>query len=306
MSDAESVARAIRPYIRQTPLIASAWLTEKLGAQVWLKCENLQLTGSFKVRGGFAAACDVRGRLVTASAGNHGQGLACACKTFDRPCTIFVPKTIPKVKAEAIRRFGAELVTAPFDNYDETQEWALQRIGEGTWVSPFDHPLVMAGNGGTTALEIFEKPFDTLVVPCGGGGLAIGAGMIARRHGAKVIGVNTEASPGMFRSRRDKRVYEKMPPEPTIAEGIEGGVSENTYRLGLEYIDDVVVVREATIRSAVVQILRHERMLVEGSAAAAVAAVMEGLVPPSRTCVVLTGSNIDFERLQELLGPAVV
>lgn len=306
MIDAAPIATLIRPYVRRTPMVPSSWLTEKLGAQVWLKCENLQLTGSFKVRGGFAAASEVRGRLVAASAGNHGQGLACACQTFDRPCTIFVPKTIPKVKAEAIERYGAELVRSPFDNYDETQEWALQRIGEGTWISPFDHPLVMAGNGGTTALEIFETPFDTLVVPCGGGGLAIGAGLVAHERGARVIGVNTEASPGMFRSRRDKRVYEKMPPEPTIAEGIEGGVSQNTYALGLQHIDDVVVVREATIRKAVVGVLKHERMLVEGSAAAAVAAVLEGLVPAGRTCVVLTGSNIDLDRVQELLGESVV
>jgi threonine dehydratase len=105
----------------------------------------------------------------------------------------------------------------------------------------------------------------------------------------------------MWLSRRDGRAHERVESRPTIAEGIEGGVSENSYRLGLEFIDDVVVVREALIRSAVAEILKHERMLVEGSAAAGVAAVMEGLVPRGRTAVVLSGSNIDVDRLKGLL-----
>jgi len=217
---------------------------------------------------------------------------------------IFVPRTVPQVKADRIAALGARLVKAPFDTFDPTQEYARERLDGALWVSAYDDPDVIAGNGGTTALEIFEEGLvDAIVVPCGGGGLAIGAGVVAHRHGAKVIGVNTEASPGMWLSRRDGRAHLSVDSKPTIAEGIEGGVAETTYRLGLRFIDDVVAVSEASIGRAVAETHRREGMAIEGSAAAAVAAVVEGLIPRNlgRIVVVLTGGNIDPGRLESLL-----
>jgi len=304
----ERVAPAVRANVRRTPLLHSAWLSKVTGGEVWLKCENLQITHSFKVRGPFAKFADVKGikRVVAASAGNHGQGLAYAARAHGVPCTVIVPRTIPAVKEEKIREFGATVVKAPVDGYDDTEEFAKTQVGDATWVSPFDDPHIMAGNGGTTALEIIEdlRGIDTFVIPCGGGGVSIGVGAVARAlcPGAKVIGVNSEASPGMWLSRRDGRAHLKVESKETIAEGIEGGVAETTYRLGLKYIDDVVCVSEAAIRRSVVDVLKHEGMLIEGSAAAAVAAVTERKAAGGKTVVILSGGNIDLSRLKELLA----
>jgi threonine dehydratase len=295
----------VRARVKRTRLVKSAWLSALYGGEVWLKCENEQETGSFKVRGAVAKVASAKpDRVASASAGNHGLGLAWASREAGIACTIFVPRTVPDIKARRIEALGATLVKAPFDTFDPTQEYARERLDGALWVSAYDDPDVIAGNGGTTALEIFEEgPVDALVVPCGGGGLAIGAGIVAHRHGAKVIGVNSEASPGMWLSRRDGRAHVTIDSKPTIAEGIEGGVAESTYRLGLEFIDDVVTVPESAIGRAVAETHRREGVAVEGSAAAAVAAVVEGRIPRNlgRIAVVLTGGNIDPGRLESLL-----
>jgi len=309
----ERVTPAVRARVRRTRLVRSAWLSEVRGGEVLLKCEHEQITGSFKVRGPFAKLAEARlARVVAASAGNHGMGLAYAAREHAIPCTIYVPRTVPAVKEEKIRALGAELVKAPFDSYDPTEEYARSRSEGALWVSPFDDPHIIAGNGGTTAMEIFEEAgaVDAVILPCGGGGLAIGVGVVARRlaPGAAVIGVNSEASPGMWLSRRDGRAHLRVDSKPTIAEGIEGGVSETTYRLGLRFIDDLIAVSEEAIARAVVEMRRREGMTIEGSAAAGVAAVVEGRVARDRKriVVVLTGGNIDPARLQDLESKAGV
>jgi threonine dehydratase len=305
----ERVMPLVRPRVQRTPLVRSEWLSKARGGEVWLKCENRQTTGSFKVRGPFAKLLDAGAPpdgVVAASAGNHGLGLAHASRELSVRCRIFVPRTIPEVKERKIRDLGAELVKAPFDGYDDTEAYARERAGNALWVSPYDDPHIMAGNGGTTAIEILEEVerFDAVVVPCGGGGLAIGLGVVLRRvlPDAAVIGVNSEASPGMWLSRREHRAHERLESRPTIAEGIEGGVSANAYRLGLKYIDDVVCVSEDDIARAVVETRRESGEAIEGSAGAAVAALLGGKVPRERQrlVVVLTGSNIDAGRLAEL------
>lgn len=302
----EKVREVVARYTRRTPILRSEWLSGLLGADVFLKCENLQLTGSFKVRGAYAALRELREPVVTSSAGNHGLGLARAAQTFGVPCTVVVPRSVARVKLEGIRAWGAKVVVSPHEGYDDTQAWTLDRLGEwgGTFVSPFDDPAVIAGNGGTTALEIFEElpDVDAIVVPCGGGGCAIGAGIVARSRSprTRIVGVNAEASPGMWLSRRDGRAHLRVASSPTIAEGIEGGVSERTFRLGNKFIDDLVVVGEAAIRRAIAETVRHERMIVEGSAAAGVAALLEGKVKARRICAILTGSNLDQETLAAL------
>jgi threonine dehydratase len=299
----------------RTPCLASEWLSSLAGAEVWLKCENLQLTGSFKVRGPLAKLpwltkeerlCGV----ICASAGNHGKGLAWAAKHYGVRCTVCVPRTIPENKEKAIRRYGAKVVKTEFDGYDDTSDYAQQLAKKtgGVWISPFDDEHIMAGNGGTTALEVFEdlSKLDALVVPCGGGGLAIGMGVVARAKSprTRILGVNTEASPGMWLSRKDQKAHLRIDSESTIAEGLEGGVSENSYRLGLQYIDDVLVVRERTLPVAIGELLKRHRMAVEGSAAASVAALVEDRLPKGlkRICVVLSGSNIDMGRLKGIVN----
>lgn len=299
----------------RTPCLPSEWLSSLAGAEVWLKCENLQLTGSFKVRGPLAKLpwltkderlCGV----ICASAGNHGKGLAWAAKHYGVRCTVCVPRTIPENKEKAIRRYGAKVVKTEFDGYDDTSDYAqeLAKKTGGVWISPFDDEHIMAGNGGTTALEIFEDhpKLDAIVVPCGGGGLAIGMGVVAREKSprTRILGVNTDASPGMWLSRRDQKAHLRVESQPTIAEGLEGGVTENSFQLGLKYIDDVLVVKEKTLPTAIGELLKRHRMAVEGSAAAVVAALMEDKLPKGlkRICVVLSGSNLDAARLKEIVN----
>jgi threonine dehydratase len=302
----------IAPHVRRTPLLRSDWLSSLSGGEVYLKCENLQVTGSFKVRGGLAAVAlldpEARSRgVVTASAGNHGLGLAHASSVFGISCKVVVSQTVPKVKEDGIRALGAEVIRAPHVGYDATQAWTLSRLDDlgGTYVSAFEDSAVMAGNGGTTFLEVDEEidDLEAMVVPCGGGGMVCGVGMMAHdlRPDLQVIGVNTDASPGMWLSRRDGRAHLEVESAPTIAEGIEGGVGELTYDLGRTLIDDMIVVREKALRRSVADVARYERMIVEGAGAAGVAALVEGALHGRKVCVFLTGANIDTELLYSLL-----
>ncbi len=309
----ERVRGVVTATARRIPLRRSDWLSALTGGEVFLKCENLQVTGSFKVRGALAAlsllpeAVRARG-VVASSAGNHGLGLARAAGVFDVPAAVVVPRSVPEVKAHGIEALGGEVVFSPHEGYDATQIWTLEHLGDlgGTFISPFEDAGVMAGGGGTLGLEIFEEAEDleAVVVPCGGGGLGIGLGMAARARspGTRIVGVNTDASPGMWMSRRDGRPHLKVESRPTIAEGIEGGVGVLSFPLAETYIDEVLKVPEAAVRRSVKDVFDHEGMVIEGSAAAAVAAVVEGRVRAQRMCVVLTGSNIDPERLRALVA----
>ncbi len=314
--DPAGIRETVSRHLRRTPLLRSEWLSGLAGAEVHLKCENLQVTGSFKVRGALAAvsllAEDERTEgVVACSAGNHGLGLAFAAKVFGIPCTVVVPRSAPAVKADGIAALGAKVIRSPHDGYDATHAWTVDRLGElgGRFVSPFDDPAIMAGNGGTLMLEVLEDlpDVDLMVIPCGGGGCSIGAAAAARGRGARprIVAVNTDASPGMWLSRRDGKARLEVDSAPTIAEGLEGGVSENSFRLANEYVDDVVLAREDTVRRAVSDLFARERMVVEGSGAAGVAALLDGAVPlgeARRVCIVLTGSNIDRSLFLSLVG----
>ena len=311
----ENVREFVSGMAVRTPCLPSEWLAGLYGANVWMKCENLQHTGSFKIRGALARLpflskderlCGV----LCASAGNHGKGLAWASKHYGIRCTVCVPKTLPLNKEQAIKRYGAQLIKTEFDNYDETQAYAIelaQKTGR-VWISPFDDPYIQAGTGGTTMLEILEDipKADAILVPVGGGGLAVGAGIVAKAKAsrAKIFGVNTDASPAMWLSRKEKKAQVRVQSKPTIAEGVEGGVSENTYTLGLDAIEDMLLVKEGHLKKAVAEMLRRHRMAIEGSASLVVAALMDGLLPKGfkRVVVVLSGSNIDATRIKDIVN----
>jgi threonine dehydratase len=310
----------VRAYVTglamRTPVVPSEWLSAEYGAHVTLKCENLQHTGSFKVRGPLARFPWLTKEermmgVLCASAGNHGKGLAWAAKHYGVHCTVCVPKSIPENKEKAIKKFGASVIKTPFTSYDETEQYAIEQAKKTgrVWVSPYDDDHIQAGNGGTTAFEIFEdlpKKPDCIVVPVGGGGLAIGMGVVAREISprTKIIGVNTDASPGHWLSRQEKKAQTKIDSKPTIAEGLEGGISERAYERGLKYIDEMVVVKESHLKKTVAEMLRRHRVAIEGSAAVGPAAILEKLIPSGfkRVCVVITGSNIDTGRLKEIVN----
>jgi len=309
----DRILPVVAAHTRRTPLLKSEWLSQLSGAEVYLKCENLQLTGSFKLRGALAAVSCLppekrKDGVVTCSAGNHGLGLARASRIFQTPCTVVVPRHAPKVKEDGIRNEGATVIRSPEDGYDDTQAWVdanRARWGNATFVSAFDDPVVILGNGATTMLEILDElPHpDWVLFPCGGGGLSSGAGWVQKERSpiTKAIGINTEASPGMWLSWKDGRAHETLPAAPTLAEGLEGGVSERTYRLTREVLADIWTVKESSLREAITAMVHRERLIIEGSAAAGPAALLEGRHVHGKVVIVLTGSNIDSDTLSQLI-----
>ncbi len=303
----ERVRPAVAEHVRRTPLLASAWLADETGKRVDLKAENLQVTGSFKVRGALAALAEsASGEVFTVSTGNHGQALAFAAARLGLACTVVVPRVAPANKVEKIRARGAEVVAAPFDGFDDAQAWALEEGRfAGRFVSAFEDAHVAAGNGGTTMLEVLEDgpELDAVVVPTGGGGLVVGVGAVCRRlaPSTRVVAVNPEASAGLWLSRRDGRAHVHLASDPTIADGVEGGVGAENYRLAETLVDDVVTVSEDAIRAAMRDTLLHEKLIVEGAGALGVAALREGKVEGERVAVLLTGGNVDARLLAELL-----
>lgn len=298
--------------VHRTPLEYSTALSERTGRHVYLKLENVQRTGSFKIRGAYnRVACltdDERTRgIATASTGNHAQGVAWAAARFGLSCQVFVPETVSQSKLAALRRYPVDLVLAG-RGYEETEEIALAACRDNgrTFISPFDDVKVMAGHG-TIAPEMLEDEpsLDGVVVPVGGGGLIGGVGSALRhlKPDAAVIGCQSIASCAMYRSLREGRVYETFPSEPTIADGLDGGIRETTYRIGREVIDEMLVVTEDEIRHAIAFLLREHHLAVEGSAAVGVAVLLFGHV--TRSCrnvgVVVTGCHLDWAVLKEIV-----
>lgn len=299
LDEFRQVRARIQPYVRITPLVPS-------GIQnVFLKLENLQHTHSFKVRGAFAhvmhlAAAGDKRTLLTVSAGNHGQGVARAASTFSLRATIVVPANAPKAKIEAIERYGVDL-RIEGSNYDEAEAWTL-RLAENTkeyaFVSPYNDPLVILGQG-TLALEIVEQlpAVTAIIVPIGGGGLAAGiaAALKQLRPSVRVIGVQTEASAAIYHGLRAGHMV-RVPDLPSIADGIAGNIDLQTMTFALiqKYVDDVVLVSEEEIRSAMEHLLRREKLVAEGAAAASLAAVLSGAVRATAPIVaIITGGNVD-------------
>lgn len=275
------------------------------GRTLWIKREDLQETGSFKVRGALVRLASIdwailRFGVVTASHGNHGLGLAWAAGRLGTLATIVVPNDTPRVKCDGIRALGAELVVHDAPGYDAAEREARRLATErnATFVSAFDDPWVQAGNGGTVALEIMEQvpTAGRIVVPVGGGGIASGLAAVIRTTWPliDVWGVQSEACPSMAASIRDGRAHLVWEGGPTYAEGLEGGVAESTFAICRRELVGVPLVSEAAIARAMTHARRAHGMRLEGCAAVVLAAVDEGVVPCDEdTVVVLTGSNVD-------------
>lgn len=305
----------IAPYVRRTPLVASAWLSAAAGAHVALKLESLQVSSSFKSRGAYNAVIarlerdrsDLH-RLVTASAGNHGRALAAAAETFHLPLTVFTPSTAPATKLAAIRRHGAEL-RADAPDYDEAERLAKVFAAEtgARFISPYNDPDVIAG-AATVALEIFEDApdTDTLLVPIGGGGLISGVAGSAKalRTGVEVIGVEAEASCAFQTSVRAGRLTTIVPRE-TLADGLGGNPDHETITFALvqQFVDRIVTVSEADLASAIAGLVDREHLIAEGAGAAAPAAALHNRADLTgrRVVAILSGANIDRQRLASIL-----
>ncbi|MHC5111592.1 MAG: threonine ammonia-lyase [Planctomycetota bacterium] len=313
MSNVDRARAAIEGHATRTPVVPSPTLSRMTGLDVYLKCEQRQVTGSFKVRGALAAIsahelAGHSGAVTTCSAGNHGKGLAYAARLAGLDCHVVVPKKAPEVKTRAIAELGASLIRTSFDSYDESLAWTMNHLDDigGSFISAYDDADVIAGNGGSTACEICEDapPMDAMIIPCGGGGCAAGAGLVTRSlaPATKIIAVNPEASPAMWMSRQDNRPHLTVDSRPTIADGLEGGIGELPYAMSQTTIDDVWLVTEEAIERAVALIFHHEGMILEGAGAAGVAAVLSHPLPGKRICIWLTGGNIEPSLHRELLS----
>lgn len=311
--DAIRAARAtFGDAVRRTPILPSSTLSAISGGTVRLKAENLQHTGSFKIRGASnrlaALTADERTRgVITASAGNHAQGLAVAARSHGVRATIVMPRIAPLAKVEATRDYGAEVVLHG-ESYDEARIEAERLAAERglLMVHAFNDPLIVAGQG-TLGLEIIEDvpEVDTVIVPIGGGGLIGGVAtaikVVAPR--VRVIGVQAHAAPGSAQSWRTGEIT-NVAARPTIADGIAAGApGAVTLPLMRQLVDDIVLVDEDEIAQAIVLLLERSKLVVEGAGAVGVAAVMARKLDLTgrNAVIVLSGGNIDLQRLARVV-----
>jgi threonine dehydratase len=295
--DIEQAERAIAGLVRETPLLHAGELSRRLGALVTLKAENLQHTGSFKLRGATNKLAqlskqELQAGVVTASAGNHGQALALGARRLGARAQIFMPQEAPLAKVAAVKSYGGE-VRLVEGSYDQAEQGALVAARESgkTFVPPFDDPAVIAGQG-TVGLEIARQAPDTklIVLPLGGGGLASGVAVAAKAKlpGVRVVGVQAEGRAAA-----------------TICDGIAvKRPGQLTTPLIEHYLEEIVTVNDDQAAEAMVLLLERSKLVVEGAGAVGVAALMHGKVEPSasgETCVVLSGGNVDASLLAECI-----
>ena len=310
IGDIRAAAARLAGAIVRTPTLYSQTLSAMTGAQVWLKFENLQFTAAYKERGALNAlllkgATEDRRGVIAASAGNHAQGLSYHGTRLGVPVTIVMPKTTPTVKVMQTESVGGTVVLFG-ESFDEAYAHArLLEVERGlTFIHPFDDPHVAAGQG-TVALEMLEDAheLDMLVIPVGGGGLASGMGTAARaiKPGIGLIGVEAELFPSMYNRLKGT----DLPcGGDTLAEGIavkEPGEFTSKVLAGL--LDDIVLVSEAALESAVALLLQIEKTVVEGAGAAGLAAMLSypEVFKGRKVGVVLCGGNIDTRLLANVL-----
>lgn len=291
--------------------MSSPALSAIAGGAVWLKLENQQLTGSFKVRGAYNALAllpeEVRARgVVASSAGNHGLGVAYAAQALGIRATIFIPSTAPAVKREGIAKLGATLDSAQ-PHYDAAMDAAKAFAAERG--APFINPCLgddlIAGQG-TVAAEILEAlpEVATIVVPVGGGGLLGGIGSYVRAASPEtaIQGVQSERTAAMARSLAAGHVVE-IPVEQTLADGLAGQIDDAALEIGRRMLDGIATVSEEAIARAIGWLAREHGVRAEGSGAVGVAAILERVVAPPRfpAAVVVSGGNIDVERFEQIV-----
>ncbi|MFB6489930.1 MAG: threonine ammonia-lyase [Thermoproteus sp. AZ2] len=301
--------------IHRTPLLRSETLSRLTGGDVYLKLEALQKTGSFKIRGAYYAMYKYIGegyrRFITASAGNHAQGVAYAAQLHGVRATVVMPVTTPWLKVKKTRDYGAEVVLAG-ESYYEAEKKALELAGGSgaKFLHAYNDIYVIAGQG-TIGVEILEDlaDVDVVVVPVGGGGLISGIAYAVKRvrPNAKVIGVQAEGAPGVYLSRKEGKII-TLDKVDTIADGIAvKRPSELTMEFINKFVDDVVLVDDNEIADAIYLLLERTRVVAEGAGAASAAALMAGKIDVKgrRAVAVVSGGNIDATMLIRVLNKAM-
>ncbi len=309
IDDIRAAATRIRAFVVRTPLVPALWADDD--RPLWIKPENLQPIGAFKVRGAFNAMGNldesVRTRGVVAySSGNHAQAVAYAAAVYGIPAHIVMPRETPAIKVDATRGHGAEVVLCEAGQRERVAAEVVEQTG-GVLVPPFDHPDIIAGQG-TIGMEIAEDlpAVENVLVPVSGGGLASGIGTAIKAlcPQARVFGVEPElaadTAEGLAQGHRVDWPIEYR--NRTIADGLRSQPSELTFAHLQKLLDGVITVSENEIRSAVRELAAKAHLVSEPSGAVALAAYRQGQTPSGRTVMVLSGGNIDPLALKDILA----
>ena len=312
-ADIERAAAAIKGVAARTPLIEAHWLSDKLGYEVRLKCENLQRAGAFKIRGAYNAIslvpdADRKRGVITYSSGNHGQAVALAARIYGIKAVVVMPTTAPAVKVEGAKRLGAEVVlegTTSTERYDKAMQLAQQQ--GYVVIPPFDHLDVIAGQG-TVGVEILEDLPDVsaVLIPVGGGGQLAGVSAYLKqaRPECITVGVEPEVADAMYQSRLAGHPV-TIKAQPSIADGLlPVRPGDITFAHAQKFVDELVRVSDEAIVDATRAVIQNAKLLVEFSGAATVAALVAGASrPPAGPVVaVLSGGNLDNSKLAALVS----
>ncbi|MEA2111198.1 MAG: threonine ammonia-lyase [Campylobacterota bacterium] len=314
----QEASQRIADVVVKTPFSHAPLLSQVSGANVYLKKENLQVTGAFKIRGAYnkvsllSSEERVRG-VIAASAGNHAQGVALSAQHFEIPAVIVMPESTPLTKVNGVKYFGAKVILAG-SNYDEAYAYAMSYSQEHnlSFIHPFEDDAVIAGQG-TVALEVLEscEALDAIVVPMGGGGLISGIAVAikALNPRVEVIGVSASGAPALKNSFELKRAVDSTSVR-TIADGIAvRDTSTTTLDYILEHVDRVISVDDEEIASAILFLLENQKLVVEGAGSVGIAALLHGKLPNLKgknIAVVLSGGNVDVTLLSVIIEKGLI
>ena len=318
LQDIKNAKETIKDIVKQTDILESAKLSSMTGANVFYKCENLQKTGSFKLRGACNKIANLTDKeksngVIASSAGNHAQGVALGAKMTGIKATIVMPATAPLAKVTATKGYGAEVVLNGLvydDAYAKAVE--LQKETGATFLHPFDDKYVIAGQG-TIGLEILEQlngNVDTILCPIGGGGIIAGIAVAAKgiNPNIKIVGVQTANIPSMHESMKNGEVTTAFK-STTIADGIAVKTPGNlTFDIIKELVDEVIVVEEDEIAQGMLFLMENQKVVAEGSGAVSTAALLSGKYVPQKdenVVCIISGGNVDVNTVYRVIGTAL-
>lgn len=306
--------KALKPFIKKTTLKYSNFLSSLCQGTIYLKLENTQLSHSFKIRGAFNKILHLTPEekqkgIITCSSGNHGLATAIAAKKLDIAAKIVIPETTPRKKVDKIKKYNVDLLL--YGDYDEAEQKALELAHEEgkTYISPYNDPDIIAGQG-TIGLEILEEfpEVENVLIPIGGGGLISGiATTIKNKNRAiEVIGAQSEASPVMYESLKAGKILksEEVKIQDSIADGLSGGIEEGsiTFTIIQKNVNKVILVKEESIKEAIRLLWEKDSQVVEGAGAVGPAVVIENKeqFKNKKTVIIISGGNINDELFNKI------
>ncbi len=313
-SDIKTARETIRPFVKRSTLKYSNFLSSLCQGAVYLKLENAQLSHSFKIRGAFNKILHLTPEekqkgIITCSSGNHGLATAIVAEKMDIAAKIVIPETTPRKKVDKINKYNVDLVL--YGDYDDAEQKALELAHkEGkTYVSGYNDPDIIAGQG-TIGLEILEEfpEVEKVLVPIGGGGLVAGIAIAIKNknRAIEVIGAQSEASPVMYESLKAGKILksEELKIQDSIADGLSGGIEKGsvTFKVAQKNVDEIVLVKEETIKEAIRLLWEKDGQVVEGAGAVGPAVVLENTeqFKNKKTVIIISGGNINDELFNKI------